>query len=69
MPQTRIYVIRDRIDDTVRLVEASTAAQALRHVAAQAYDVAVAKPKTVAHHMARDVVLEVAGVDLETEAA
>lgn len=58
---TRIYAVRLRDSDTVRLVEATTSAQALRHVAEKTFEVAVAKPKDVAQQMARGVALESTG--------
>jgi hypothetical protein len=58
--QTRIYAVANGAGPT-RLVEATSTAQALRHVAEQTFTVAIAKPKDVAALMAQGVALETAG--------
>lgn len=70
---TRIYVVHDKGADAARLVEAASAAAAVRHVAINRYTVTAASPKQIAHHMARGVHVETAGEkspeQLEIEAA
>ena len=56
--QTRIYQVTD--GDTVRLIDATNHAQAVRFCAAQRYTVSVAKAKDVCTLMAKGVRLELA---------
>lgn len=59
--QTRIYVVAStkRLSDSgVRLVEASSQSQAVRHVAQDEYDVRVATPKDVGQLMSLGVKIE-----------
>jgi hypothetical protein len=58
MSESRIYSVLDGDIDAVRLIEATSAAAAIRHVAAQRYRVSIAKPKDVAYHMAQGVKVE-----------
>lgn len=58
--QTRLYIVVDK-DDTkskARLIEASNAAQAVRHVVSARYDASVAKSKEVAELMANGTKVE-----------
>lgn len=55
---TRLYTVLD--NGTVRLVEATTPAQAIQHCAAPKYVVNIAKPKDIAALMAKGVKVEVA---------
>lgn len=57
---TRIYKIDDKENGAVRLVEANSAAQALRHIAAERYEVTVATTKDVAAAMGDGVTVETA---------
>jgi len=57
---TRIYKINDKENGAVRLVEANSAAQALRHVAAERYEATTASPKDVAAAMANGTTVETA---------
>lgn len=54
--QTRLYRVTD--GDTVRLIEATNPAQAIRFCAAKRYTVEVAKAKDVCTLMAKGVALE-----------
>lgn len=56
---TRIYLVRDRATDAVRLVEAANPAQAIRHAALQAYHVKPAKAIDVAYHMGKGAKVEI----------
>lgn len=66
MTATRIYLVDER-GASVRLVEASSAAQAIRHVVRHKFTAHAATPKAVATLMARGIVLEQA-TDNEIEA-
>lgn len=55
--RTRIYVVASD-GKPFRLVDATSAAQALRHVAKDAYQVTVAKTRDVAFLMAKGVTVE-----------
>jgi hypothetical protein len=57
----RIYVVDD--GDKRRLIEASSAAQAIRHCAKHQYTVKIATPKEVASLMQHAVQVEHAGDD------
>lgn len=57
--QTRIYLVTTPDDN--RLVEAASAAQAIRHCVRGSYAATVASPKEIA--AMRDVPVEVAGKD------
>jgi hypothetical protein len=48
MAASRIYAIRDRNNHAMRLVEATSPAQALRHIAGALFEVTVASPKQIA---------------------
>lgn len=50
MSATRIYFVKD--DDDDRLIEATSAAAAIRHAAIGRYSATVAKPKEIADLMA-----------------
>lgn len=64
--QTRIYYVADGHE--TRLIEATSAAAAIRHCAVKRYRYGVAKPKEVARLMAQGVKVETAGaVDDTTE--
>jgi hypothetical protein len=59
--QTRIYVVINKQDQSKRLVEASTAAQAIRHCVRTVYTAKVAGTKEVAGLMRSGYAVEVAG--------
>jgi hypothetical protein len=61
MAQSRIYVVEDSEVNDCLLVEASSAAQALRYVAAKRYQVSVPSPKRVAQLMGEGARLQTAG--------
>lgn len=71
MSQHRIYVVNDtRANPTRnRLVRASNRAQALRHVAQDAFAVDVASQNTLVHLLSHGVPVEDAGADPAAEAA
>ncbi len=58
--QTRIYVVLNKADQSRRLVEAATAAQAVRHCVQNVYEAKVAGSKEVASLMREGFQLEVA---------
>lgn len=61
MSQTRIYVVLQRGTTDVdghRLVEATSAAQAIRHCVQNKYEAKAASPRDVAAHMGRGVRIE-----------
>ncbi len=58
MPDTRIYKVINELDQTTQMVEAISAAQAVRHAASKIYRVDVATTKEVARHMAKGKVVE-----------
>ena len=57
--QTRIYLVRHNLE--CRLVDASSAAQAIRHVVADRYTAKPATAKDIAVHMSAGVAVETAG--------
>lgn len=61
--QTRIYVVLNKADESRRLVEASTASQAVRHCVKNQYEAKVAGSKEVASLMREGFQLEVAEVE------
>jgi hypothetical protein len=65
MSVTRIYMITHNQTNDVRLIDASSQSQAVRHAAKADYAVKVAAPKDVAHYMRGGV--EVEQVDPEPE--
>lgn len=58
----RIYVV-SCVDETDRLVQATSVAQAIRHCARQRYSAAPAKPVEIAKMMTAGAKLETAGED------
>lgn len=61
MPETRIYVIIQKGTsdaDGFRLVEATSAAQAIRHCARNVYTAQAATPKDIARLMGTGVTIE-----------
>lgn len=58
MTTTRIYRVAD--GDTVRLVDAATPSQAIRHCAEQHYRVSVATPWNIAELVGKGVKVEIA---------
>lgn len=72
MSLTRIYIVqakgKDGVEDTV-LVDAVTAAQALRFVAQTAFESRIASAKEVANYMAKGVKLLDAHLGTEKEEA
>lgn len=64
---TRPYIVTDKATGKQRIVQAGTSAQALRHVAADTYTVAIAKANDVIALMASGVKAEVAGAEPEAE--
>lgn len=58
--ETRIYIVRSRgVDPTpTRLVEAASAAQAVRHVVKSQYHVEACTPKVIASVMSSGVMVE-----------
>lgn len=60
--ETRIYIVRSRgVDPTpTRLVEAASAAQAVRHCVKKAYEVKAVAPKELASLMSTGVQVELA---------
>jgi len=68
MSVTRIYVVL--IGNSVqRLVEAGSAAQAIRHCVRDQYSAKAAAPKEIAHYMAGGMRIEQASGDSETATA
>lgn len=61
MAATRLYRVYDGEACASRLVEATSAAAAVRHVATKRYRVDVAKPKDIADMMSGGVKVERAG--------
>jgi len=61
MSTTRIYVVTFGVEQ--RLVEATSAAQAIRHCVADRYTARPASPKDIALQMSAGVSLEKAGED------
>lgn len=61
MSVTRLYVVQD--GDNERLIEATSAASAIRHAALDRYTANIAKPKTIADLMANGVRVEQAKPD------
>lgn len=61
--QTRIYYVADGHE--TRLIEATSAAAAIRHCAVKRYRYGVAKPKEVARLMAEGVKVEQATTEQE----
>ena len=64
-----IFVVDNTQTDVVVLVEAVSAAQALRHITKKAYTVKVAKAADVAHYMMQGAKLERAAADEEAHGA
>lgn len=60
---TRIYTVTEKGSDKVRLVEASSQSQAIRHVVADRFEATAASGKDVAAAMQAGVKLETAGAD------
>ena len=58
--ETRLYTVTEVATGKRRLIEASHPAQALRHCAANAYQVEIAAPKDVAELMTHGIEVEVA---------
>lgn len=59
--ETRIYVVLQKGTSTTdghRLVEASSAAQAIRHCAKHVYEAKAATPKDIANFMSSGVAIE-----------
>lgn len=61
--QTRIYKVSGGPNEITRLVEATSQAQAIRHVVSDLYRAEVATTKDVAQAMGSGLQVEVAGVD------
>lgn len=67
MAETRIYVvIEGGAEAGKRLVEATSAAQAIRHCARNVYTAQAATPKDIAALMSSDVKIEQANTDTQT---
>lgn len=64
---TRLYVVRSLMGGATHLVQASSQAQALRHVVRGMFDVTPAAALDVASLMGGGVVPQVAGVTVEDE--
>lgn len=60
---TRIYAVKTKGENKQRLVEATSSAQAIKHVAAEQFSVEVATTKVVAELMAAGAKLEKASVN------
>lgn len=58
--KTRIYVVKEKDSETVRLVEAASQGQAIRHVTTGLYEATVATPKDVAKAVGSGVTVEIA---------
>lgn len=58
--QTRIYVVRCKLEGhtTPRLVEATSASQAIRHCVGENYSAASATAKDIAEHMGNGLKVE-----------
>lgn len=65
--QTRIYVVMQK-DKPNRLVEASSAAQAIRHCVSTEFSTKVATPKEVGEMVTAGVTIEKAKLETESKA-
>lgn len=63
--EARIYVIRDRLNQSTRLVRANNPAQALRYVARDQFTVAPAKADDIAKLLGTNAAVENATLMLE----
>lgn len=59
---TRIYVVIDKATSEKRLIEATSAAQAIRHCVANKYSAKPATPKEIAQFMTSGLTVEKAGL-------
>lgn len=58
MTETRIYVVTNKNDNGRRLVEAASAAQAIRHCVSSIYEANVATAKSIAQYMGDGLKIE-----------
>jgi hypothetical protein len=63
--EARIYIVKDRLNQSTRLVRANNPAQALRHVATDQFTVAPAKTNDLALLLGTSIQVENATLALE----